>query len=307
MPTRRAVLRLAGLTGLTALGLAGYAGGIEPMRLTIRRYRPALPGWPAGLRLRIAVLADIHACDPWMTPARIAGIVARTNALKPDLTVLLGDYAGSHRLTRGLMPAADWAAPLGGLAAPLGVHAILGNHDWWDDDDAQRRGDGPVAGQIALEAVGISVLENRALPLALDGGRVWLAGLGDQLAFHPSRRHGRRHWRGRDDLPGTLAQVTDRAPVILLAHEPDIFPAVPARVALTLAGHTHGGQVRLFGTSPVVPSAHGGRYAYGHVTEPDRRGRPRQLIVSGGLGCSILPVRLGMPPEIVLVEPRAAA
>ena len=96
--------------------------------------------------------------------------------------------------------------------------------------------------------------------------------------------------------------MTDDAPVILMAHEPDIFPEVPARVALTVSGHTHGGQVRLFGWSPIVPSAYGNRYAYGHVVEDDR-----SLVVSGGLGCSILPVRFGVPPEIVIVELGAKA
>jgi predicted MPP superfamily phosphohydrolase len=91
--------------------------------------------------------------------------------------------------------------------------------------------------------------------------------------------------------------VTDDAPVILLAHEPDIFPRVPEQVSLTLSGHTHGGQVRLFGYSPVVPSRFGNRYAYGHIVESGR-----SLIVSGGLGCAILPVRFGVPPEIVLID-----
>ena len=91
--------------------------------------------------------------------------------------------------------------------------------------------------------------------------------------------------------------MTARAPVILLAHEPDIFSQVPSRVSLTLSGHTHGGQVRVFGYSPMVPSRYGNRYAYGHVVEDDRH-----LIISGGLGCSILPVRIGMPPEIVMVD-----
>ena len=85
--------------------------------------------------------------------------------------------------------------------------------------------------------------------------------------------------------------------MILLAHEPDIFPEVPPRVALTLSGHTHGGQIRVLGYAPVIPSRYRGRYAYGHIIE-----RNRHLIVSGGLGCSIAPVRIGMPPEIVLVE-----
>ena len=124
----------------------------------------------------------------------------------------------------------------------------------------------------------------------------WLLGLGDQIAF----LLGRHRYRGLDDLPGTLARVTDDAPAILLAHEPDIFPQVPTRVSLTLSGHTHGGQVRLLGWSPMVPSDYGNRYAYGHVVESGRH-----LIVSGGLGtvsAGLLPVRLGVPPEIVLVE-----
>ena len=91
--------------------------------------------------------------------------------------------------------------------------------------------------------------------------------------------------------------MNDGSPVILLAHEPDIFPDVPKRVSLTLSGHTHGGQIRLFGYSPVVPSRFGNRYAYGHVVEDDRH-----LIVSGGLGFSILPIRFGVRPEILSIE-----
>jgi predicted MPP superfamily phosphohydrolase len=122
-----------------------------------------------------------------------------------------------------------------------------------------------------------------------------LAGLGDQLAFWPSRRRypGRRV--GVDNLDATLAKVPENEAVILLAHEPDIMVRVPERVALVLSGHTHGGQVRLFGWSPVVPSRYGNRFAYGHVREQC------DLIVSGGLGCSIAPFRFGVAPEIVVV------
>ncbi len=102
---------------------------------------------------------------------------------------------------------------------------------------------------------------------------------------------------GLDDLDGTLEQIEDDAPVILMAHEPDIFPRVPDRVALTLSGHTHGGQIRLGGYSPVVPSKYGNKYAYGHIQE-----NGRDLLVSGGLGCSMIPVRFGVPPEINLIE-----
>ena len=86
--------------------------------------------------------------------------------------------------------------------------------------------------------------------------------------------------------------------MLLLAHEPDIFPRVPSRVALTLSGHTHGGQIRLpFIWPAFVPSKYGARFAYGHVVENDRH-----LIVSGGLGTSIVPARLGVPPEIVHID-----
>jgi predicted MPP superfamily phosphohydrolase len=152
-----------------------------------------------------------------------------------------------------------------------------------------------------LERVGIPVYENDVARLVKDGRRFWLAGLGSQLAFIRRRTAGRRKFLGVDDLDGTLAKVTDQAPVILLAHEPDIFPRVPDRVALTLSGHTHGGQVRVFGYSPIVPSRYGNRYAYGHIVEDERH-----LVVSGGLGCSMLPVRIGMPPEIVVVDLAAA-
>jgi predicted MPP superfamily phosphohydrolase len=192
----------------------------------------------------------------------------------------------------------EWAGALAGLKAPFGVHAILGNHDWWDDLNAQRTRRGPVLGRRMLERFGIPVYENDAIRLAKDRHPFWLAGLGDQMAFITGRRkRAFRRFEGVDDLDGTLAKVTDEAPVILLAHEPDVFPRVPDRVALTLSGHTHGGQVRLLGYSPMVPSRYGNRYAYGHVVEDNRH-----LIVSGGLGCSILPVRIGCPPEIVVVD-----
>lgn len=297
MITRRGFLRgLMGSVGLAGL-VMGYAGAVEPgMRLRVQPWRLRPPGWPRGWRLRIAVLADLHMGGPWMPLSRLRRVVAETNALEPDITVLLGDYIAGHRFVGTPVPVAETAAALTGLHAPLGVHAILGNHDWWDDRTAQRARSGPTLAHRALEAAGLPVMENSVRRIAHGTGHFWLAGLGDQLAFRPRAGHG---WAGVDDLPGTLAQLPDEAPAILLAHEPDIFPEVPDRVCLTLSGHTHGGQVRLFGYSPVVPSRFGQRYAYGVVREG-----AREIVVSGGLGCSIVPVRLGVPPEITLVELR---
>lgn len=288
--SRRTFFKLLGTAGFAGFGLSGYAFAVEPrFRLAVTHYRLTPPRWPEnGRRLRIAALADIHACEPWMPLSRVEEIVDLTNRLEADLIVLLGDYvAGLDRFRSAVVAPEDWARVLGDLSAPLGTYAILGNHDWWSNVDRVR---------AAFAANDIPVLENQSKLVSSAGGAsFWLAGLGDQLAHY----QGRGRFRGVDDLPGTLAGVPeDDNPIVLLAHEPDIFTKVPERVSLTLAGHTHGGQIALpyFGR-PVVPSAYGARYAYGHVVEDGRN-----LIVSGGLGCSVVPVRFRVPPEIVVVD-----
>jgi len=299
---RRTFLKRLVGSAVGILGIGSYALAIEPgFRLRVQHYQVRPRQWPTGLRLRIAALADLHAGWPHMPLSRIRSIVEVSNSLGADLVTLLGDYAGTDRISPSPLLWADVMQELKALRAPLGTFAILGNHEWWEDRDAQRRGRGPTKAHAALAEAGIPLLENRAIRLEKDGQGFWLLGLGDQLAFHLG---GRNSYEGVDDLPGTLRQVTDDAPAILLAHEPDIFPKVPDRVALTLSGHTHGGQVRLFGWSPIVPSRYGNRYAYGHVME-----NGRHLVVSGGLGtvsAGLAPVRLGMPPEIVVVELGAA-
>jgi len=268
----------------------GYALEVEPQwRLDVRRYAVTLPNWHTGCHLTIAALADLHIYEPSLSLERAAEIVEATNLLRPDLVVLLGDYGVSASHPERVYSSSDIGAVLGGLRAPLGVFAIAGNHDWWNDKTAMLNRRGLPEVLRALEANGIQALANGAVPLALPGGgQVWLVGLDSQWAFG--------FGRGADNLSAALRQVPDDAFAILLAHEPDIFSEVPDRIALTLSGHTHGGQVRLFGWSPWVPSRYGNRYAYGHVTEGNRH-----LIISGGLGTSVYPVRFGVPPEIVLV------
>lgn len=297
MISRRHLIRSVG--GLSALGVstAAYGVGVEPeLRPRVTRYHPTPPQWPADFPLKIAVIADIHACDPWMSLERIEAIVDQANALKPDMIVLLGDYvAGHHHVTR-IIPAGEWARVLTGLKAPLGVHAVMGNHDYWDDRVVQRAGQGTTVAHRALETAGIPVYENDVVRLTRNGRSFWLAGLGDQLAFAPALRYGLARSFGADDLNATLAKITDDAPIILLAHEPYIATRVPARVALQLSGHTHGGQVRLFGWSPALPPQRGVPLVYGHLR------LNCDVIISGGLGCSIVPVRVGVPPEIVEVN-----
>jgi predicted MPP superfamily phosphohydrolase len=161
------------------------------------------------------------------------------------------------------------------LRAPLGVYSVLGNHDWWWDGQRVRSG---------LEANGIKVLDDEVVEVKVRGISVWLAGLADL-------------WTRPQHIDETIAKIPQGQPVIALTHNPDIFPRLPQRVPLMLAGHTHGGQIRfpIIGTV-VEPSNFGQRYVRGHVFENNHH-----LFVTTGIGTSIVPIRFGVPPEIVLL------
>jgi predicted MPP superfamily phosphohydrolase len=164
------------------------------------------------------------------------------------------------------------AGELSKLSAPAGVFAVLGNHDWWLDAPRVER---------ALETAGISVLEDEAQALEIDGCEFWLVGVSD-------------FWEGPHDIGRALRGVPESSPSVLFTHNPDIFPDVPPHVTLTIAGHTHGGQVYIPGIGrPIVPSKFGERFAIGHIVETERH-----LFVSSGLGTSRLPVRFLVPPEV---------
>src|SRR5690349_21151196 len=229
--TRRRVI--TGGIGLVAAGAmlptSAYGALEAASELRITDYSLSPPSWPKGQRLTITVIADLHAGGPNMGIDRVRQVVDAANELGSDLTVVLGDYFATHHFVTERVPHPIWAAELGRLHAPLGVFSILGNHDWWYDVDGVRR---------ALDQAHVPIMENDAVLLGARGRRFWHAGLGDQIAY----RLGPHKFRGVDNLPGTLARIRTNDPVILLAHEPDIFREVPARVALTLAGHTHGGQ-----------------------------------------------------------------
>jgi predicted MPP superfamily phosphohydrolase len=259
------------VAAVAAAAALAWVAWIEPRRLVTVRRTIELPGWPLD-GLRLGLLSDIHAGALHAGPKAIARAVARLNDEAPDVTLLLGDYIDAHPLWGGRVPPDDIARELGALRGP--VFAVLGNHDWKQDGDRMWR---------ALEDAGIEVLENRATR----AGELWVAGLADMRLRRP-------------DLPTALAGVPPEAPVILLAHDPDVFPYVPDRVALTLSGHLHGGQVAIpLLRRPALPSRYGERYARGHIVEDDRH-----LYVSSGLGTSGLPVRFLAPPEVVVLELR---
>lgn len=276
---RRTGIAIACLTGL-ALGLSAWAFGFEPASLRNEDHTLVLPGWPEGCDgLRVAVLADLHVGSPWNGLDKLDRIVDVTLAAAPDLVLLAGDYVIHGVVGGDFTPPEAIARGLGRLRAPLGVHAVLGNHDWWLDGPRVR---------AALESSGIRVLENESAPLGAGHCRFRLVGISDL-------------WAGEPDIDAALAGVAEDEPVIAFTHNPDLFVDLPPRIALTIAGHTHGGQVDLpILGRPIVPSRFGQRFAAAHVVEAGRH-----LFVSTGLGTSILPVRLRVPPEVSVLTLRS--
>jgi predicted MPP superfamily phosphohydrolase len=273
--TPRLVVGALGLL-LCVVGLAAHAFWLEPSSLRVANVEIRLPS-PATPRLRVAVLSDLHVGAPYYGVRRLRDVVDRINSVDADIICFLGDFVTKGVVGGGFVEPEAIAAELGRLHAPLGVMAVLGNHD--------RSYDGPRVYQ-ALVANGITVLEDTAVSLSPPGGTLWIAGVSD-------------FWTAPHDVGRALSAVSDTVnPVILITHNPDVFPRVPPRVLLTLAGHTHGGQVRLpFIGAPAIPSRYGPRFAAGHIVE-----NGRHLFVSTGIGTSLLPVRFMVPPTIFVLE-----
>jgi len=256
-----------------------YAWLIEPNRLEVRRVTIESAAWH-GPPLTIAALGDVHLDGPHMNTARLERIVRRVNTLDADLVVLLGDYVAGHAPKAERTPdeQARIESGLGVLAAlnaPLGVVAVIGNHDVWYDRTAVTR---------ALQDAGVAVLWDRHVSIRQGDHEFVVAGIADPMT------HG-----------GDLAAARDGAPpeddLIVLMHGPDPFATGAHGAVLTLAAHTHGGQVWLpFVGRPVVPSEYGQRYVRGLIVE---HGAP--LFVTSGIGTSVLPLRFMTPPEIALI------
>jgi predicted MPP superfamily phosphohydrolase len=220
--------------------------------------------------LKLLLITDPHA-GPFVSPRALRQAMARLQLLQPDLILLGGDITSSR--TRELTAHREAFAL---LHAPLGVYAVLGNHDHYSDrPDRVRRG---------LQELGIEVLHNRSVRLDRGGARLSLAGVDDWLLGEP-------------DLDAALAEVA--APTILLSHNPDLFFEAARRgVALTLSGHTHGGQIRVPGLPVLVRQS---RY---RLDEGRFRSGVSELIVSRGIGAVGLPWRCFCPPEAVLITLR---
>lgn len=273
---RRGYWPTVGAALLTGLVLVLWAVWIEPNRLIVNTTTIAVPQWPTGFQqFKVVALSDLHVGAPYITLDKLREVVRRTNEQQPDLIVLLGDYVIQDIVGGTFTEPEVFVEILKELRAPHGVYAVLGNHDLWFGSAQVRR---------AFERVGIRVLTNEAVRLERQGQTLWLAGLGDVF----SRQH---------DLAQTLRSVTTSDPILAITHTPDIFLLLPPQFILTLAGHTHGGQVNLpWLGRRVVPSDYGEKYAIGFVEEGTRR-----LFVTPGIGTSILPLRFRVPPEISVV------
>jgi predicted MPP superfamily phosphohydrolase len=219
----------------------------------------------------VAVVADLHTGAPWVDPGRI---VSKVNAQRPDLIALVGDYADpSVPLGKPVAPEAV-AEELAGLRAPLGVFAVLGNHDWYHYGERVPR---------ALREAGIEVLENDAVAVEWGGEVLWIAGLADM--------------RERDaDVTVALAMVPQGQALIALTHDPDMFPFLRTRADAVLAGHTHGGQIGLPLLRRAAAPTRGG-YIGGEVREGGA-----YMYVSRGVGTTGLPIRLTSPPEVAVLR-----
>ena len=249
----------------------------------VRRAEVALP-WPADAPRRpltVALLTDTHLSGPDNSPDRMARIVAQINALRPDLILLGGDYIGDDK-GGAVYDARASIAPFAGLRAPLGVVAVLGNHD--SRSRKNRRALSGPDWQSAFARMGITLLRDRAVRR----GPLTIGGLQDIYTRRP-------------DIAATVAAIAqDGGAPLLLSHGPDVFPLLPDTPMLTLVGHTHCGQIALpFAGIVYVPSKYGTRYACGQYRLGERR-----MIVAAGVGTSSLPFRLLAPPDIWLITVR---
>ena len=258
------------VAGLLSVGWCYRNATARPI---LREATLTLPRWPSGQPpIRLLLLSDIHVAGPDMTPARLAGIVWQIEAASPDIVLIAGDLISDRRLSTGDYTLRQAVAPLERLSPRLGVFAVLGNHDHWRD---------AAEAAEALEAVGVRLLDNEAIR----AGPLAIGGLDDAFT-------------GNDDIEATLAAMRRIGGArVVLSHSPDPFAQLPEGTGLMLAGHTHCGQIRLplIGAISTM-SEHGERYACGRIDE-----KGNTLFVTAGLGTSLMPLRLGAPPDMWLV------
>lgn len=252
---------------ITVIGLALYAFGFYTAQRdpVIAAYRIEVPG--LARPMRIVQLSDSHASAIDMRPERLARVVAMMNARKPDLMLLTGDYVSGNPDSWNADETRAAIAPFAALRAPLGVFAVLGNHD-----DPHR-----TAAAMAAARVRLLVGER------VDIGPISLVGADDITAGSP----------GVEAMRKAIRRAPTGKPIVVVVHEPDFFYWLQQRPVLMIAGHTHGGQILL----PFIGTRFMYKFYADHPRGLYREGR-HTMLISSGLGTTFLPIRIGVPPEI---------
>ena len=259
--------------------LFGYAFFIEPWMITVAKYEIESEQLPEAFDgFKIAFIADPHHGQPY-SYNKLDRVVKKTHSHSPDLILLGGDY--SRERSKELAECFDKFAE---LEAPLGVYAILGNHDYWNLLQMRQ----------AIADAGINLLENSGVWLEKDGARILLVGVDDL-------------WGGKPSLEPVWQELIDSDYAILLSHNSDFIddvePSLLQHIDLMLSGHTHGGQVTLFGLYTPKKMVKSDMVS-GHFP-PNETGKPH-IIVSNGIGTSDLPLRFFARPQIVIVTLKKA-
>jgi len=266
------------LGALAGIGLVvdGYLRGHR--RLQTTRFDVTLPSLPAGLDgFRIVQVSDLH-LGPIADRAALRDAIARAAAEDPDLLVVTGDVIDSPKADFG-----RWLPELAGLRARHGVVAILGNHD-------SAVGLDRVAEALRI-ATDWTILRDAIHAVVTPAGTLHVAG----LEFRRSPNDG-------DAVPALAARLPPGEPALLLAHHPNAFPAArDAGILLTLAGHTHGGQLAV----PFLPRWNAARVLMTSYDAGTFQENGCVLHVNRGLGTSGQRLRIGAPPEISVVTLRA--
>ena len=283
-PERRRFLARAGVA-VSATPFAACAYGLlyERTEIEVTRQPIVLSRLPKAFQgFRIAQLSDIH-IGQFMSDRQIRSYVAMVNALKPDLVVLTGDF-----VTWVGSPAATVVGALAGLRGPYGVLGSIGNHELWAG----------VADSITQQFAEqeIKILRSERSVIEQGGERLNIIGVDYQTLAHFGPKHA---GVVREFLPGVASLMLPDTANILLSHNPNTFDrAAELGVDLSVAGHTHGGQVTLEYVSPDLSPA---RLITPYVRGWFRKGAS-QLYVNRGVGTIFSPVRFGSPPEITIYE-----
>lgn len=257
---------------LSVFQLYLYASRTEPQKLEVKEETIYVPNWKEQMNgLRVGIISDLHIGMEYSDTSKLKTVVNLMNTKEPDIVVLLGDF-DANSIAYSNIKEEKISTILKELKAPDGVYAILGNHDYEPEDIVEN----------ILKDAKIPLLQNQSKVITYKGQKLKIVGFKDL-------------WHYKLNPQEIISKIS--TPVIVLSHNPDVFPEIPEDVSLTLSGHTHGGEVAFpkIG-SPFVPSKYGQRFRKGHIAENNKH-----LYVTSGIG-TLSGFRLMNPPEIVVLN-----